>query len=114
MTPRTFAWPLAVAVLYFFAVNPVQSASIKNLDATEHKVVVVEGQTRQEHMVPGQQELTSVCTRVCSVYVGADPEPYEVRAADKMEIEEGQLFYLEEAPQSEPSQPQSTPEAHRQ
>jgi hypothetical protein len=78
MTSRTFVWPLAAAVLSFCAVMPAQSASIKNLDATEHKVVVVEGQTRQEHMVPGQQELTSVCTKVCSVYVGADPEPIRI------------------------------------
>ena len=57
---------------------------------------MVEGDQRQEFTVQSAQEIPSFCQASCSVYVGEDPDPYELAAADKVQIQDGELYYLDE------------------
>ncbi len=90
---------LALASLCFAPL--ASAATLKNLDTSPHRVVIVEGDARQELTIESQQELSGLCQVSCSLYVGNDPEPYDVAAKDRMEIERGEVFY-----QAEPEQPQ--------
>ncbi len=101
MTTRNMTVALAVVTLSAVGLAmPAQSLTLKNLDRSEHKIVVLQGETQQEHTIAGQQELTRLCTGPCSIFIGSDSAGYELAAADKVEIENGELFYQEEAPET--------------
>ena len=83
-----------VAVAVYFS-TAAHSLTLKNRDAFEHKITVVEGVTRSEHTLAGQQEITAVCRSVCSLYIDEDPDSYDVVDTDKVEILEGDLYYTQ-------------------
>lgn len=99
---RLLVTVLAVTTTAAWIAQPTQAATLKNLDKAAHKIVVVEGDSRQEIMIQSLQELDGFCSTSCSLYVGNDPEPYEVAASDKMEINNGEVFY-QEVPTEPPS-----------
>ena len=97
MIAKTFSKSLcATACAAVLLRTPAVSATLKNLDKSAHRIVVVEGDLRKEHTIASQQELKGVCVNACSVYVGEDPDPYELAAADKVQIQDGELHYFEE------------------
>ena len=97
MIAKMFSTSLcATACIAVLLSTPAFAATLKNLDKSAHRIVVVEGDLRQEHTIASQQELNRICVRACSVYVGDDPDPYELAAADKVQIQDGELYYLEE------------------
>ena len=91
----------AVALTIALGLTSAQAATLINRDTATYKVVVVEGDHRQEFTVRSAQELPSFCQASCSVYVGDDPDPYDVASNDKLEILGGELHYQAE---QEPSQ----------
>ena len=95
MVAKIFTASLSAAAAILFSA-PAHSATIENLDAAAVMVVIVEGDSRFEHLIPAKQEISDVCSSSCSVYVGSDTEPYDLVAADKVEIEKGELFYTEQ------------------
>ena len=75
------------------------AATLKNLDPSAYKIVIVEGDARTEHTIESQQEISDLCEISCSLYIGSDPEPYDVAARNKMEIDRGEV-YLRAEPES--------------
>ena len=86
----------AVALTIALGLSSVQAATLINRDAATHKIIVVEGDHRQEFIVQSTQEIPSLCQASCSVYVGNDPDPYDVALNDKLEILDGELHYQPE------------------
>ena len=81
---------------------PAHSTTIRNLDKSEHRIVVVEGESSYEHKIASEKELAGICRSICNIYVGEDPDPYEILAEDKVEIEDGLLNYSDDS-QNAPS-----------
>ena len=96
ITKHSTAKLIAVATATVCMASVAEAATLKNLDKKAHKIVVVEGDARQELMIDSQQELAGLCQSSCSLFVGTDPEPYDVAAKDKMEINNGEVYYQEE------------------
>ena len=82
----------AIAVSAMLGTTASLAATLVNKDKSTYKIVVVEGDARKEFSVVSGQELTGLCSSSCSIYVGSDPEPYDLAAQDKTEIYEGELY----------------------
>ena len=70
------------------------AVSITNRDEQDHKVTVVEGESRADHMLKPLQTLDGICPRGCIVRLndGEDPE-YRLQAGDVVSIEDGSLYH---------------------
>jgi len=90
-----------IALSAFCFAYGATAATIKNLDRTAHKVTIVQGDARQEYVLNSQQEVATICVSSCTLYMGDDPDPYDIVGADQLEIEQGQIYYKENVPQSQ-------------
>jgi hypothetical protein len=85
----------AIAVIGLLSSSvAAHAASITNRDDREHKVTIVEGDTKTDHVLKPSQVLAGVCTKGCTVRLDDDEEEeYQVEANDVVSIEEDSLYY---------------------
>ncbi len=70
------------------------AVSITNRDDQDHKVTIVEGDTRTEHVLKPAQVLNGICAKGCTVHLDDDEEEeYQLESDDVVSIEEGSLYY---------------------
>ena len=70
------------------------AASITNRDDRDHKVTIIEGDTKTDHVMKPAQVLTGVCAKGCTVRLDEDEEEeYQLEADDVVSIEEDSLYY---------------------
>jgi hypothetical protein len=82
------------------------AVSITNRDDQDHKVTIIEGETRTDHTLKPSQTLTGVCAKGCTVQLDDDQEEeYQLEGEDIVSIEEGALYY--DTPDTPP--PPATP-----
>ncbi|HJU31008.1 MAG TPA: hypothetical protein VJ740_06130 [Hyphomicrobiaceae bacterium] len=81
-------------ILLLSGSTAAHAVTITNRDDLDHKVTVVEGDTRTEHVLKPQQVLAGVCLKGCTVHLDDDEEEeYQLEAEDVVSIEEGALYY---------------------
>lgn len=93
-----------LAALAFAATAGVcQAATIQNQDESEYQLRIVEdGQERQVALQPNT-EAADLCANKCDLYVGTDPDPFELFSTDKLVIKGGQLMFEGEAAEGQGS-----------
>lgn len=70
------------------------AATITNRDDQDHKVMVIEGETKTDHVLKPSQVLQGICAKGCTVRLNDDEEDeYQLEADDVVSIEEGSLYY---------------------
>ncbi len=70
------------------------AVSITNRDDQDHKVTIVEGDTKTEHVLKPSQVLNGICAKGCTVHLDDDEEEeYQLESNDVVSIEEGSLYY---------------------
>ena len=70
------------------------AVSITNRDDQDHKVTIVEGDTKTDHVLKPSQVLNGICAKGCTVHLDDDEEEeYQLEADDVVSIEEGSLYY---------------------
>jgi HSP90 family molecular chaperone len=70
------------------------AVSITNRDDQDHKVTIVEGDTKTEHVLKPMQVLSGICAKGCTVHLDDDEEEeYQLESEDVVSIEEGSLYY---------------------
>jgi hypothetical protein len=90
----------------------VQAASITNRDDRDHKLTIIEGDTRTDHVVKPSQVLTGVCAKGCTVRLDDDEdEEYQLEANDVVSIEEDSLYYDNPDTPATPPAPATAPKA---
>ena len=84
-----------VGVIWLLSSSTAAHAvSITNRDDNDHKVTIIEGDTKADHMLKPSQVLTGVCAKGCTVRLNDDEEDeYQLEANDVVSIEEGSLYY---------------------
>lgn len=83
------------------------AVSIANRDDQDHKVTIIEGETRTDHTLKPSQVLTGICAKGCTIHLNDDQdEEYQLEGEDVVSIEEGALYY--DTPDT-PAQPTSPP-----
>ena len=76
------------------SIAAADAASITNRDDRDHKVTIVEGDTKTDHTVKPSQVLTDICAKGCTVRLDDDAdEEYQLEANDVVSIEEDSLYY---------------------
>jgi hypothetical protein len=70
------------------------AVSITNRDDNDHKVTVIEGETKADHTLKPSQVLAGVCAKGCTIRLNDDEEDeYLLAAEDIVSIEDGSLYY---------------------
>jgi len=85
-------------------ITAAHAVSITNRDDQDHKVTIVEGETRTEHVLKPSQALSGICAKGCTVHLDDDEEEeYQLESEDVVSIEEGSLYY--DTPADPPAAP---------
>ena len=82
------------AIVLLSSSTAAHAVSITNRDDQDHKVTIVEGDTRADHVLKPSQVLNGICAKGCTVHLNDDEEEeYQLEADDIVSIEEGALYY---------------------
>jgi hypothetical protein len=83
------------------------AVSITNRDDHDHRVTIIEGDSRAEHVLKPSQTLTGVCEKGCTVRLNDDEEDdwYQLEADAIVSIDEGILYFDADAPASPAAPP---------
>jgi hypothetical protein len=87
----------ACAVVLF--ATSASAVTITNRDARTYQLKVLEGDRSEIVALQPNAEIRDLCATRCQVTIDGEEEPYELEVADKVEIEEGQLYFADETPQ---------------
>ena len=84
-----------IGVIWLLSSTTVAHAvSITNRDEQDHKVTVVEGESKTDYTLKPSQVLNGICAKGCTVHLNDDAdEEYILEADDVVSIEEGSLYY---------------------
>jgi hypothetical protein len=70
------------------------AVSITNRDEHDHKVTIIEGDKKAEHLLKPMQALDGICARGCTIRLNdAEDDEYQLEANDVVSIEDGSLYY---------------------
>src|SRR3954451_11665069 len=93
MLPRRLASVVGTIGLLLGS-TAAHAVSITNRDDLDHKVTIVEGDTKTEHVLKPSQVLNGICAKGCTVHLDDDEEEeYQLESEDVVSIEEGSLYY---------------------
>jgi hypothetical protein len=91
--PKRFAGMVG-AIGLLLSSTAAHAVSITNRDDQDHKVTIVEGDTKTEHVLKPSQVLNGICAKGCTVHLDDDEEEeYQLESNDVVSIEEGALYY---------------------
>ena len=77
-----------------FAVQAAAAVSITNRDAKDHKVTIIEGDAKKEHVLKPTSVVEGVCEKGCVVRLNdSDNDEYELDGTEVVSIEDGYLYY---------------------
>ncbi len=97
MTRIVLLTSLAALVLSSTMANAV---SVTNRDERDHKITVIEGEAKVDHVLKPAQVLEGICAKGCIIRLNdSDDEEYELEATDVVSIEDGYLYYEDPEPQ---------------
>jgi hypothetical protein len=70
------------------------AASVTNRDDKDHKVMIIEGETKKEYTLKPNEELRDICVSGCVLRLNdSDDDEYQLEAKDIVSIEDGALYY---------------------
>ena len=79
------------------------AASITNRDAADHKVTIIEGQGRKDHVLKPNEALEGICEKGCLIRLDDNQvDPFELEGSEVTSIEDGQLYADEPGTSVEP------------
>ena len=88
-------WILLVGSMSaLLAFDAAAAVSITNRDEKDHKVTVIEGDSRKDHALKPAAVLEGVCSKGCIVRLNdSDNDEYELEGNEVVSIEDGYLYY---------------------
>jgi hypothetical protein len=76
------------------AVHAFAVVSVTNRDDKDHKLTIVEGETRTDHVLKPTQVLEGICDKGCVIRLNdSENDEYELEGTEVVSIEEGYLYY---------------------
>jgi hypothetical protein len=112
MSFKTFS---AGASAVFLLLSSAQAGSITNRDDRDHKVTVIEGEAKKDHVLKPNAALEGICPKGCLIRLNdnVDDDPYELEGSDVISIDGGELWQEKvgepDAPSSGADGPSSQP-----
>lgn len=88
-------WVTAIGSIAALLMTSAASAvTITNRDVNEMKVSVIEGATKQDHILAGGKALGGVCEKGCIIRLNdGETDEYELEGPEVVSIEGGFLYY---------------------
>ncbi len=87
-----------------FTASAAQAASITNRDDKDHKVTIVEGSVRKDHVLKPNEVIQGICETGCLIRLGdRRDDPFELQGSEKTSIEGGELYDDEVDVSSDPA-----------
>src|SRR5262245_52009420 len=85
----------AVSVIgLLLSATAAYAVSITNRDEREHRVTVIEGDTKADHTLKPSQSLTGICLKGCTIRINdSEDDEYRLSASDVVSIEDGTVYY---------------------
>jgi hypothetical protein len=69
-------------------------ASVTNRDDRDHKVTIIEGDAKADHMLKPNQVLEGICLKGCVLRLNdSEDDEYQLEVNDVVSIEDGFLYY---------------------
>jgi hypothetical protein len=79
------------------------SASVTNRDDKDHKITIIEGDAKQDHMLKPNQILEGICLKGCVLRLNeSEDDEYQLEPTDIVSIEDGFLYYDNAEPEPAP------------
>ncbi len=73
---------------------PGEAVTLTNRDDRDHKVTVIEGETKTDHVLKPNQALEKICSKGCVVRLNdSDDDEYQLEIEDIVSIEDGYLYH---------------------
>lgn len=81
------------------------AVSITNRDEQDHKLTVIEGEAKADHVLKPSQTLNGICAKGCIIRINdSEDDEYQLEADDVVSIEDGSLYYdVPDTPADPPS-----------
>ena len=105
---------IVLALLGFTA--PALSISVTNRDDKDHKLTIIEGDAKADHVLKPSASLDGICLKGCVIRLSDNEnDEYELEGTEIVSIEDGYLYYdgpdsgAEMAPGSKALPPSSQP-----
>ena len=98
----------AVCVIgLLLSTTAAHAVSITNRDERDHRVTIIEGETRADYTMKPSQTVTDICLKGCTIRMnGSDDDEYRLAADDVVTIEDGTVYYEGPDPSVRPGTPQ--------
>lgn len=86
--------PAAFAIMMLLGTSAAGAVSLTNRDDQDHKVTIIEGETKTDKILKPLQVLEGLCPKGCVVRLNdSEDDEYELEVSDVVSIEEGSLYY---------------------
>jgi hypothetical protein len=91
----TTCWVRAVGVILLLSsTTAAHAVSITNRDEHDHKLTIIEGASKADHLLKPAQALSGVCVKGCTIRLNdSEDDEYQLEANDVVSIEDGSLYY---------------------
>jgi hypothetical protein len=90
----TFAFFFTAAATLAVASTSASAISITNRDDKDHKVTVIEGETKTDHALKATAVIENICLKGCVVRLNdSENDEYELEGTEVVSIEDGYLYY---------------------
>jgi hypothetical protein len=94
----------AIMLAAFAGQCAAAGVSITNRDDKDHKLTIMEGEAKADHMLKPSQVLEGVCEKGCVIRLNdSENDEYELEGTEIVSIEDGFLYYDGPEPPSEGS-----------
>jgi hypothetical protein len=91
----------AFAFLLLLGSSAAGAVSVTNRDDQDHKITIIEGETKTDKVLKPTQVLEGLCPKGCVLRLNdSEDDEYELEVNDVVSIEEGSLYY--DGPDAEP------------
>lgn len=95
-----------VAVSSFITATPSAAISITNRDDKDHKITIIEGETKTDLALKATAVLENLCLKGCVVRLNdSENDEYELEGTEVVSIEDGYLYYDGPDTPTEPAPP---------
>jgi hypothetical protein len=81
-------------VVLLLSTTEIAAVSLTNHDERDHKVSVIEGDTKADHVLKPSMALEGICPKGCVIRLDDnEDDEYQLEGADVVSIEDGFLYY---------------------
>jgi len=88
------------------SVTAAHGVSITNRDERDHRVTIIEGEAKADHVLKPSQTLSDVCLKGCTIRMNhSEDDEYRLFGGDAVSIEDGTVVYDVPDPSAGPASP---------